>query len=91
MDMSCTKVRILVQVHILVVICDKLVGFSLIGRSLVEGLMRTQHFSLLRHDTGTQLSLRNGVLRGSLCFSHTAELGFDIIDNSLVRILIIIK
>lgn len=66
-----------------VVICDKLVGFSMMGRSLVEGPM-SKHFTLLKNDIGTQLSLRYGVLRGSMCFSHMAELGFDIIDNSLV-------
>ena len=79
MDMSCTKVRILQQDHILVVIYDKL-GFSMIGRSLVEDQMRKQHFTLLRWDTGTQLILQ----KDSLCFSHIAELGFDVIDNSLV-------
>lgn len=44
----------------------------MIGRSLVEGLIREKknqnkhHFTLLRSEAGTQLSLQDGVLKGSL-------------------------
>lgn len=52
--------------------CSWMKGYFMIGRSLVEALIREKknqnkhRFTLLRSEAGTQLSLQDGVLRGSL-------------------------